>query len=65
MKKRPLLVTAISWLLIASGVAKVPVRKILLMLHLLMLAEFIIIVLSCLFPEIVLFLPRLLAPQWL
>jgi len=51
--------------LIASGVAKVPVRKILLMLHLLMLAEFIIIVLCCLFPEIVLFLPRLLAPQWL
>lgn len=51
--------------LIACGVAKVPVRKILLMLHLIMLAEFIIIVLSCLFPEIVLFLPRLLAPQWL
>jgi hypothetical protein len=37
----------------------------LLTLHILMLAEFIIIVLCCLFPDIVLFLPRLLAPQWL
>jgi tripartite ATP-independent transporter DctM subunit len=51
--------------LIASGVAGVPVRSILVMLHVLMLAEFIIILLSCLFPEIVLFLPRLLTPQWL
>jgi hypothetical protein len=31
----------------------------------LMVAEFVIIVVSAWFPEVVLFLPRLLAPQWL
>jgi len=51
--------------LIACGVAEFPVRKVLLMLHLLMLAELLIIVASVFFPNVVLFLPRLLAPQWL
>ena len=51
--------------LIACGVAEFPVRQVLVMLHLLMLAEFIIILLSVFFPSLVLFLPRLLAPQWL
>ncbi len=51
--------------LIACGVAEFPVRQVLVMLHLLMLAELVIIVLSVFFPNLVLFLPRLLAPQWL
>jgi tripartite ATP-independent transporter DctM subunit len=51
--------------LIACGVAQFPVRQVLVMLHLLMLAELIIILLSVFFPSLVLFLPRLLAPQWL
>jgi hypothetical protein len=29
-----------------------------------MIAEFLVIVISAYFPEVVLFLPRLLAPQW-
>jgi tripartite ATP-independent transporter DctM subunit len=51
--------------LIACGVAEFPVRQVLGMLHLLMLAEVVIILLSVFFPELVLFIPRLLAPQWL
>jgi len=51
--------------LIACRVAEFPVRQVLVMLHLLMLAELVIIVLSVFFPNLVLFLPRLLAPQWL
>lgn len=51
--------------LIACGVADFPVRQVLGMLHLLMLAELVIILLSVFFPQLILFIPRLLAPQWL
>ncbi|MBI2563416.1 MAG: TRAP transporter large permease [candidate division NC10 bacterium] len=51
--------------LIACGVADFPVRQVLGMLHLLMLAEVVIILLSVFFPQLILLIPRLLAPQWL
>ncbi len=51
--------------LIACGVAKFPVGQVLGILTLLMLAEFVIILVAAVFPEVVLWLPRLLAPQWL
>ena len=51
--------------LIACGIADLPVRQVLGILHLLMLAELLIIVLSVFFPNVVLLLPRLVAPQWL
>jgi tripartite ATP-independent transporter DctM subunit len=51
--------------LIACGVAEYPVGRVVGILTFLMVAEFVIIVVSAWFPEVVLFLPRLLAPQWL
>jgi len=51
--------------LIACGIAEFPVGKVLLVLTYLMLVEFAVILLATYFPEIVLFLPRLFAPQWL
>jgi tripartite ATP-independent transporter DctM subunit len=51
--------------LIACGVAEYPVGRVLGILSLLMVAEFFIILISAYFPDIVLFLPRLVAPQWL
>ena len=51
-------------MLIACGVADYPVGKVLGILTFLMIAEFLIIIVSACFPEVVLFLPRLLAPQW-
>jgi TRAP-type C4-dicarboxylate transport system permease large subunit len=51
--------------LIACGIAEFPVGKVLLVLTYLMIVEFVVILLATYFPEIVLFLPRLFAPQWL
>jgi C4-dicarboxylate transporter DctM subunit len=51
--------------LIACGIAKYPVGKVLVVLTYLMIVEFVVILLAVYFPEIVLFLPRLVAPQWL
>ena len=51
--------------LIACGIAKYPVGKVLRVLTYLMIVEFLVILLAAYFPEIVLFIPRLVAPQWL
>jgi tripartite ATP-independent transporter DctM subunit len=51
--------------LIACGIAKYPVGKVLVVLTYLMIVEFVVILLAAYFPEIVLFIPRLVAPQWL
>ncbi|MEI8189363.1 MAG: TRAP transporter large permease [candidate division NC10 bacterium] len=51
--------------LIACGIAKYPVGKVLVVLTYLMIVEFVVILLAVYFPEIVLFIPRLVAPQWL
>ncbi len=51
--------------LIACGIAKFPVGKVLVVLTYLMIVEFLVILLAAYFPEVVLFLPRLFAPQWL
>jgi tripartite ATP-independent transporter DctM subunit len=51
--------------LIACGIAKYPVGKVLVVLTYLMIVEFVIIILAAYFPEIVLFIPRHVAPQWL
>lgn len=50
--------------LIACGIAKFPVSKVLGILHVLMIAIAIIIVLCAVFPGIVLVIPRLLVPTW-
>lgn len=50
--------------LIACGIAKYPVSKVLGILHVLMLAIFVIILLSAVFPSVVLLVPRLVVPKW-
>ena len=51
--------------LIACGIAEFPVGKVLRVLTYLMIVEFVVILVATYFPEIVLFLPRMFAPQWL
>jgi TRAP-type C4-dicarboxylate transport system permease large subunit len=51
--------------LTACAVAGIPVSRILKLLHIMMIAIFIIIIVCALVPETVLFIPRLLVPRWL
>ncbi len=50
--------------LIACGVAKFPVSKVLGILHVLMIAIAIIILLCAVFPWFILIIPRLIVPTW-
>jgi tripartite ATP-independent transporter DctM subunit len=50
--------------LIACGIAKYPVAKVLGILHILMIAILLIILLCSIFPSIVLIVPRIIVPKW-
>jgi tripartite ATP-independent transporter DctM subunit len=50
--------------LIACGIAKYPVAKVLGILHVLMIAILLIILLCSIFPSIVLIVPRIIVPKW-
>jgi tripartite ATP-independent transporter DctM subunit len=50
--------------LTACAVAGIPVTRILKLLHIMMIAIFVIIILCALVPGTVLFIPRLLVPRW-
>jgi TRAP-type C4-dicarboxylate transport system permease large subunit len=50
--------------LVACGIAKVPVSRVLLLLHLMMIPILAVIVLSAIYPGIILAVPRLLVPKW-
>lgn len=50
--------------LVACGLAKVPVSRILLVLHIMMIPILGIILLCAIFPQIILLIPRLVVPKW-
>lgn len=50
--------------LVACGITKVPVSRILLLLHFMMIPILAVIVLSAIYPGIILAVPRLLVPKW-
>jgi TRAP-type C4-dicarboxylate transport system permease large subunit len=50
--------------LIACGIARVPVSRVLPILHVMMIAILAIILLCAAVPGIILLVPRLLAPKW-